>query len=87
MGTNESLLALQQVQQLRESGIACELFHEPAKMDKQFKYAEKKHIPYIVIIGSAEIEQQAAVVKNLSTAEQQKIPFIRLSEFFTQIIQ
>ena len=87
MGTTESLLALQQVQQLRESGIACELFHEPAKMDKQFKYAEKKHIPYIVIIGSAEVEQQAAVVKNLSTAEQQKIPFIRLSEFFTQIIQ
>jgi histidyl-tRNA synthetase len=87
MGTSESLLALQQVQQLRKQGIACELYHEPAKLDKQFKYAEKKHIPYIVIIGSAEIEQQEAVVKKLATAEQQKIPFIRLSEFFKQIME
>jgi len=85
MGANESLLALQHVQQLRESGIACELFHEPAKMDKQFKYAEKKHIPFVVIIGTTEIEHKEAVVKNLATAEQQKIPFIRLADFFKQI--
>ena len=85
MGQNESLFALQYVQQLRNSGIACELYHEAAKMDKQFKYADKKCIPYAVIIGSAEMENEEAVVKNLSTAEQQKIPLIRLPDFFTQI--
>ena len=85
MGQNESLFALQYVQQLRNSGIACELYHEAAKMDKQFKYADKKCIPYAVIIGSAEMENEEAVVKNLSTAEQQKMPLIRLPDFFTQI--
>jgi histidyl-tRNA synthetase len=85
MGANESLFALNLVQELRGSAIACELFHEPAKMEKQFKYAEKKFIPYAIIIGSKEIENGEAVVKNLATAEQQKIPFIRLTDFFKQI--
>lgn len=87
MGAAESLFAFTFVQQLRNDGIACEIFHEPGKMDKQFKYAEKKHIPYAVIIGTKEIESSQAVVKNLSTSEQQKIPLIRLSEFFKQINQ
>jgi histidyl-tRNA synthetase len=87
MGAAESLFAFTFVQQLRDNGVACEIFHEPAKMDKQFKYAEKKHIPYAVIIGTKEIESSEAVVKNLSTSEQQKIPLIRLPEFFKQINQ
>ena len=87
MGADENLFALQYVQELRNHGIACELFHEPAKMDKQFKYAEKKYIPYAVIIGTKEIENNEAVVKNLTTSEQQKIPLIRLTDFFKQINQ
>jgi len=87
MGAAESLFALQQVQQLRSAGIACELFHEPSKLDKQFKYADKKFIPYVVIIGSKEIENGEAVVKNLKTSEQQQVPLIRLPEFFQKINQ
>ena len=83
MGDPESQVAFGCMQQLRENGIACELFHEAAKMDKQFKYADKKFIPYIIIIGTKEIENQEAVVKNLATSEQQKIPFQQLTEFFT----
>ena len=87
MGATESMFALNQVQELRNQGIACELFHEPAKMDKQFKYADKKFIPYVVIIGTKEIENEEAVVKNLATSEQQKIPLIRLAAFFKEINQ
>jgi histidyl-tRNA synthetase len=82
MGETESLFALKQVMQLREQGIACELFPEQAKMDKQFKYAGKKFIPYAVIIGSKEIDNEEAVVKNLKTSEQQNMPLILLAEFF-----
>ena len=87
MGAKESLFALKIVQQLRNNRIACELYHEPAKLDKQFKYADKKMIPYAVIIGSQEIENEEAVVKNLKTSEQQKIPLIRLPDFFIQTYQ
>ena len=71
------------MQQLRAKGIAAELFHENAKMDKQFKYAEKRKIPYIVIIGSRELEQGTAVVKNLDTGEQQALEQEKLSSFFS----
>lgn len=83
LGEKESIIAFNNMQQLRQNKIACELFHEPAKMDKQFKYAEKKNIPYAVIIGSKEIENNKAVVKNLETGEQQHVPFNELISFFT----
>ncbi len=85
MGAAESLFAFNTVQQLRQNKIACELYHEPVKMDKQFKYAEKKNIPYAVIIGSKEIENKNAVVKNLKTGEQQQVPLNDLTLFFTNI--
>lgn len=73
LGENESAFAFTVMQQLRNSGIACELYHETAKMDKQFKYAEKKNIPFAVIIGSRELEQQQCVVKDLRKGEQQTV--------------
>ncbi len=82
LGETECLFAFNAVQQLRRNGIACELYHEPAKMDKQFKYAEKKNIPFIVIIGSNEMKNNEAVVKNLKTAIQETIPINQLSLFF-----
>ncbi|MBS1732416.1 MAG: histidine--tRNA ligase [Bacteroidetes bacterium] len=82
LGEAESLFAFKAMQELRRSGISCELFHETAKMDKQFKYAEKKGIPFAVIIGSKEIETGNAVVKNLSTAQQEAVAVNQLSLFF-----
>jgi histidyl-tRNA synthetase len=55
------------LQALRAKGIASEIFHEEAKMDKQFKYAEKKNIPFVVIIGSRELETNSCVLKNLKS--------------------
>ena len=82
LGETESLFALNCMQQLRKNGISCELFHENVKMDKQFKYADKKNIPFAVIIGSKEMESGDAVVKNLQTSVQETIPVNQLSLFF-----
>lgn len=79
LGEAEGIKAFDLAQQLRCLGIACELYHESAKFDKQFKYAEKKNIPYVAILGSKELEQQAITLKNLSTGEQQEVPFNGLS--------
>ena len=80
MGEKESLFVLNIMQQLRSDGISCELFHEPAKLDKQFKYADKKNIPFAIIIGSKEIETGQCVLKNLKTGVQQIIPFNQLAQ-------
>jgi histidyl-tRNA synthetase len=73
LGAEESKRAYSLMQQLREKGIAAELFHEQAKFDKQFKYAEKKSIPYAVMLGGQELLDNTCNVKNLQTGEQQTI--------------
>ncbi len=73
LGEAESKTAFSLMQQLRERGIASELFHETAKFDKQFKYAEKKNIPFIIIIGTKELEEGTCNIKNIQTGEQQTI--------------
>ena len=55
LGETESRAAFGLMQQLRDKGVATELYHEQAKFDRQFKYAEKKGIRYAVIIGSQEL--------------------------------
>ena len=79
LGEEESKTAYRLLQQLRVKGIASEIFHEQAKLDKQFKYAEKKNIPFVAIIGSKEIENKTATIKNLKTGEQKSIAFTELS--------
>jgi histidyl-tRNA synthetase len=78
-GLEESKKAYELLSSLRRSGIAAELFHEPTKFDKQFKYAEKKQIPFIIIIGSKELEEKAFMIKDLRSGEQRSIPFADIS--------
>ncbi|WP_018616995.1 histidine--tRNA ligase [Segetibacter koreensis] len=70
LGEAESKVAFSLMQQLRDKGVAAEIFHENSKFDKQFKYADKKGIPYAVIIGSKELQQENCVLKDLSKGEQ-----------------
>jgi histidyl-tRNA synthetase len=81
LGEQESLAAYTSMQALRKNNIACELFHENSKFDKQFKYAEKKNIPYVIIIGSKELAEKTAVIKDTRTGEQQTLPIAQLSSF------
>lgn len=81
LGTTESKAAYDLLQNVRQKGIAAEIYHEQAKMDKQFKYAEKKNIPFIIIIGSKELEEQTSSVKDLRSGEQKAVPFSNLAEF------
>lgn len=81
LGENESKTAFSNMQQLREKGISCELYHENTKMDKQFKYAEKKNIPYAVIIGGNELKENVCNLKDLRSGEQKKISLAELTGY------
>ena len=81
LGEAESKAAYGLMQQLRDHGIACELFHEQAKFDKQFKYAEKKLIQYVVILGSEELSAQTCKIKNQQNGEQQVMSWNDLLHF------
>ncbi|MDB5209931.1 MAG: histidine--tRNA ligase [Sediminibacterium sp.] len=81
LGEAESKTAFGLMQQLRSKGISSELFHEQTKFDKQFKYADKKHIPYVVILGSEELAAGTCVVKDLRKSEQQTVEQKYLPDF------
>jgi histidyl-tRNA synthetase len=55
---------------LRAAGINCELYFDTAKMDKQFKYAEKKNIRVAIMYGSNEAKKRQATVKDLEAKKQ-----------------
>ena len=73
LGEQESKSAFGLMQQLRNNNIGCELFYESMKMDKQFKYADKKQIPFVIIIGSKELEENTCVIKDLMGGEQKTV--------------
>ena len=80
-GEAESKIAFGIMQQLRSKGIRCELYHEPLKIDKQYKYAEKKNIPFVITIGSKEMQENNCIVKNIRTGVQQTITIEQLISF------
>lgn len=80
-GASEELESLKCLAALRAQGIASEIYPEAAKMKKQFDYATKKMIPYMVFIGEDEARGESATVKNIITGEQQTIPQSQLIDY------
>jgi histidyl-tRNA synthetase len=80
LGEKESKAAFGLLQQLRNRGVAAELYHEEAKFDKQFKYAEKKGIRYAVIIGAEELTAGQCNLRDLQDRSQTTISFDKLLE-------
>lgn len=66
--------SLSLAQEIRNKGINCEIYPNiEKKLDKQLKYADKKGIPFVVILGPEEIKKGAAKIKNMRTKEQKEL--------------
>jgi histidyl-tRNA synthetase len=81
LGEEESRAAYGLLHSLRQKGIASEIYPEAGKFDKQFRYAEKKNIPFVAILGSKELESGSCIVKDLRTGEQKTVAFANLPHF------
>jgi histidyl-tRNA synthetase len=70
---------------LSKNNINQELYIDPdAKMEKQLKYADKKQIPFAVIIGPDEAKNNTVTVKNLKTREQKTVSSDQLLGLFKE---
>ena len=69
-GESEEVYAQQQLSNLRNEGIAVELYPDAAKLKKQMSYANNLNIPYVILIGSEEVANNKLTFKNMSTGEQ-----------------
>lgn len=75
-------IAFKKCCELRNNGVSCILYHEQAKMDKQFKFATKKAIHFAVIIGEQELLEGSCLIKDLNTGTQKKVSLSELENFF-----
>lgn len=65
--------SLKAAQTIRLNGIACEVYPDQTKIKKQMEYADKKNIPFVVVIGSEEIKTNLFTLKKMETGEQSKL--------------
>ena len=65
---------------LREAGIATELYMEAKKLKAQFKYADVKGFPFVIVAGSRKIEAGAVTLKHLASGTQATIPTADLAD-------
>ncbi len=63
-GSSEVAFCLPLLQQLRANGISAEIYPDSAKMKKQFDYANKKNIRFVLIVGESEMQKGEVSVKN-----------------------
>jgi histidyl-tRNA synthetase len=81
LGAEEQMASMRIMHSLRDAGIAAEIYPESAKMKKQMEYANRRMIPYVVIIGGNELQEQKATVKNMRTGEQTAVAFGEVCNF------
>lgn len=67
---------------LRKQGIAAEVYPSAAKMKKQMKYANDKHVPIVVMIGENELNDNVVSYKNMVDGTQKTC---QASEFINEI--
>ena len=72
-GKEEGLAALKLVSRLRELGVKADLYPTAAKVQKQFKYADKRNVPIVILLGAQELEGEEFIVKKMATGAQKRI--------------
>lgn len=71
--TDARTVALPLLSRLRASGTIAEVYPDSAKVKKMLDYANAKAIPYVVLIGSEEIQTGLLSLKNMVTGEQTNV--------------
>ncbi|VAW22342.1 Histidyl-tRNA synthetase [hydrothermal vent metagenome] len=83
-GKDEELYSLGILSEVRQKGINAEIYPDPAKMKKQMNYANRKQIPYVVLAGESEIQQQKMTLKNMVTGNQQLVTLSELIKILSK---
>jgi len=69
-GKSEALYAMKAISTLRKNNIKSELYPDDAKMKKQMNYANKREIPFVVLVGADEMAKNEFTLKDMISGEQ-----------------
>lgn len=81
LGETEVNYLFPMLQRLRKMGIKTELYPDATKIGKQFQYADKKRIPFAIVVGSSEAENKMFTLKDLQTGNQESVSEEQLIHF------
>jgi histidyl-tRNA synthetase len=73
--------AVDAANKLRGLGISTELYPDRVKLAKQFKYADRRGIPFVIVIGPDEVKADQVTIKNMRNGRQQTKKMSELSDW------
>ncbi|MBU1992942.1 histidine--tRNA ligase [Patescibacteria group bacterium] len=74
--------ALKIYSDLIKADIGAEIYFQPDKLKKQFKFADKKGIQFVITRGPEEIKKNTVTIKSLQSGKQKEIPYQQLTSYF-----
>jgi histidyl-tRNA synthetase len=82
-GPEEEKYCLRLLTNLRQAGISSEIYPDAAKLKKQMEYANRKNIPFVILIGKDEMESEFVTIRDMRSGEQQKCKMEELEKFLS----
>ena len=76
--------ALKFLSKLRSKGIKSEIYPDAVKIKKQMNYANKKGVPFVLMVGENELSEGKFQLKNMSTGEQQKLGIDHILDYLSK---
>ena len=80
LGADEEAASLKALKSVRDAGISAEIYPEAGKMKKQMEYANRRNIPYVAIIGSNELAEGKATLKDMRNGSQTSVAADSIAE-------
>lgn len=71
-------------QELRRAGLSCETDLLDRSVKAQFKYADKRGVRFVAVIGESELAEGAAEVKDMKNSSSERVKFIELVKYINE---
>ena len=84
-GDKEALASLKLTNELRKAGIKSDVYPSNAKIQKQFKYANNRKVPYVILLGAEELSNNVFVAKHMETGEQKTYKIGEVNTFLKSL--
>lgn len=81
-GEKEAMQSMKVLKNLRMNGINAELYPDTSKMNKQMKYANKRNVPKVIMIGEQELNDHTFVLKDMEKGSQETHPLENIQNLF-----
>lgn len=75
--------SIEVVNSIRESGVNADILLQEMSMKKKFKYADKKGVKYVVVIGEEEVESGLLTVQDMITGDKNKVTISEMPSYFS----